>query len=74
MDEARIEHIARVLCRAARTDPDALVDAVDGPRFNRSLAPAVAGTPAWHRFRLAAQNFCEARDFLSIDNRPSAKA
>jgi hypothetical protein len=69
MDEARIEHIARVLCRAARIDPDAPTGPSDNASYYASNVPVVEGKPAWHRFRLAAENFCQARDFL-CDLRP----
>ncbi|WP_126116453.1 MULTISPECIES: hypothetical protein [unclassified Bosea (in: a-proteobacteria)] len=74
MDEARIEHVARALCRAARMDPDAMVDAEDDTPFFCSIAPAIAGKPAWHRFRPAAQTVCEARDFFSVGSPPQMRA
>lgn len=67
MDEARIEAVAKALCRAARLDPDAPGSSRDQAPYYSSLAPLVEGKPAWHRFRPVARNFCEARDYLSFD-------
>ncbi|WP_156412235.1 hypothetical protein [Bosea sp. Root483D1] len=74
MDEARIEHIARALCRAARIDPDALIEGGDDVLYLHSATPGVNGKPAWYRFLPAAKSYCQARDFLSIDSLPAAKA
>jgi len=74
MDQARVEHIARALCRAARMDPDAPVEAGgDVVTPHHSAAPGIKGKPTWFRFLPAAKAYCEARDVLGMSSASVAK-
>lgn len=61
MDEPRVRAVARALCRSARIDPDSLVSADAECSLPESFAFPIAPTPAWERFRAAAQKYCESR-------------
>lgn len=70
MDEARIKAIARALCRSARIDPDAILDAE--PRLGL-MSPAMEPIPAWERFRSAAENYCQTRQDLRADEESAGR-
>lgn len=65
-DMDRVEKLARSMCVAARTDPDALVE----PNFiapgYSSIEPSQTRVPAWQRFRSAAENACLLRNRLLL--------
>lgn len=61
-----VEQLARSMCVAARTDPDALVEPdFIAPGYS-SIEPSQAQVPAWQRFRSAAENVCLLRHRLLL--------
>ena len=58
MDEARIERIARAMCRAARRNPD---ERLPSPHARPGLPTAFSvvslTVPAWMQFRDSAERF-----------------
>lgn len=59
MDESRVRAIARALCRSARVDPDTLLSTDAACSLPEPCVSPIASTPAWERFRAAAQKYCE---------------
>lgn len=62
-DEARIERIARAMCRAARRNPD---ERLPAPHHTRAGLPtgfslASLTVPAWNEFRASAERFVAAQ-------------
>jgi hypothetical protein len=67
MDQAFVEKLARSMCIAARTDPDALVEPDFAAPGYSSIEPAGERVPAWQRFRSAAENAWRLRSrFLPV--------
>ena len=58
MDEARIERIARAMCRAARRNPDERLPSPHArPGVPTAFSLASLTIPAWSEFRASAERF-----------------
>lgn len=59
MDEARIERIARAMCRSARRNPDERLPAPQPARPGLTTAFSLSSltVPAWMQFRDSAERF-----------------
>lgn len=67
MDDARVQAIARALCRSARIDPDSILQPDGEQPCSGSVTQATKLMPAWERFRTAAENYCAARQDFRMD-------
>jgi len=70
--DARVENVARAMCRAAGFDPDQEIPP-DAPHYPfASMQPEPTRVFAWRRFVRAAENYCAlSHDLAEPDRTPS---